>query len=149
MNPSESLLAKVGLKHSLDAFVPGITGPQTIPMTHQAFDTVPDTPDGFFVDLNAQLFREIAHRPHVVIARMKVNRQACIGQFGQSTQHADATLGDSPPVLEPKIKQVAHHMDFRGFRALGESTSFRCVTQPSDKPPFTRMGCSGVGCTEV
>ena len=101
------------------------------------------------MDGHAKFFFEVAVGPEVVVAHMVMDGQSGVGEFCDGAHDAGTSFGHHVVVFVPKVEDVPDEVEFSGGLALGEPTSFRGVTHPTDKRPFTLPREGGVGRAQV
>ena len=136
-------------EHALEAIVRAVAWTEAVAMADHAGEAVPRLDHRFLVNVHPQFILQVAKRPHVVVAHVKMNGQACVGQFGHGAHQADATFGHGTLVFKPKIEEVADQMQFRGRAPLRKAFTLCGVAHPCHESAFALHTGHRRFCTQV
>src|SRR5690606_2067663 len=127
VQPGEQPLAQPASEEFFKYFIFPVAGAKSVAVVQvKGFATPLD--DEFVVDDGSpQLAFQVTEHPHVVVAFKKGDFYARIGEVGQLAQKPDVAFGNHRGVFKPKIKYVAHQVQFGGiildFVEPGDDTS--------------------------
>lgn len=127
----------------LQALVAVVAGPQAVAVADEAAEAVVVAADGRAVHLHAELGFEVAEGPQVVVADVKMNGDAGIGDAGDGAQQPDVAAGNGPAVFEPKVKHIPDQVDFGGRLSGHKVGAGSGRLEPCHKPPFPLPGRHG------
>src|SRR5690606_10716114 len=107
-------LGKGVVKEFFQSFVPLVTRPFSITVTHQDLDIIESILLQFLMHRYAKFIGEIIEHPYVVIACKNLNIHTGIFQLCQFTQKTNISPGDIIPVFKPVVKQVTKQKNVGG-----------------------------------